>query len=323
MNSLPRQRLREAVARYGRTLSDKPHLCQALLNDLCGDYRGDIGLLVIAAREGVVSDLITSGSSVPRELLLRKHVKHLEKFHFTESAARWGVESWALALGLMSDDELSSPSITKSVADKILQRPEANVGRKGTARAVYISGAVAALMLTVAITMVVLKSEADQTTAAALAAQARAEQVARETEAAKEISERDAKNRIDDAKKAQEASEKKLSQLKQIQPRADLYTSRTAITDNGLTVYVTLQTHNLQSVQCVATAYIYDAEGNEVKSSSKNFMPTSADVSYDDFSIFIPSSFQYFAYGTYTYKVILKKWTGESLAESEEASLEN
>lgn len=333
MNNLPRERLREAVVRFGQSFSDDPRQCGAVLNDLCGEYKGEVSVLVAAVREGVASDLITSGSSVPRELLLRKHIKHLEKFHFTEDAARWSVESWALALGLMSDEDLSPVPVASSTADKPSQqpervvespaRPEEQEGRGGVPQFAYICGALAALMLIVTIVMVVLKSQADEEAATARAAQARAEQTAVETEAAKENAEREAQRRVDEARKAREASEKELGQLKQIQPRAEMFEPHASVTDYGATMYVTIRAHNLQSVQCVVTAYVYDAEGKEVKSSSKTILPTQADATYDKFSIYISSGYEYWNDGTYTFKVVLKKWTGEGLAESAGVKLGN
>jgi WD40 repeat protein len=109
MNALPRQILCEIVDQYGHSLSDDPRRTEALLRDLCGEYKGEIFVLVSALREQVASDLLASQDSVPPEVLLAQLTKRLQdNLALTESAARWAVESWALALGVI-EHPLPSP----------------------------------------------------------------------------------------------------------------------------------------------------------------------------------------------------------------------
>jgi hypothetical protein len=78
-----------------------------LLRDLCGEHRREINILVGALRERVPLDLLAGRNSVPPELLLRRLAKRLEEqLALTEEASRWAVDSWALALGIVSDAEL-------------------------------------------------------------------------------------------------------------------------------------------------------------------------------------------------------------------------
>ncbi len=107
MNTLAREKLCEAIALFGQGICDEPQRCEAILNDLCRGNRKEVGLLVAIAKEGLASDLRTSSAGVPHNLLISKHVKNLQSLFFTEEAARWGIESWALALGLISNDDLS------------------------------------------------------------------------------------------------------------------------------------------------------------------------------------------------------------------------
>lgn len=323
MDTLPRQRLREAITHYGTSLGDNPHLCEAWLNDTCGEYKGEISLLVAAAKAGVVTDLITSGSNVPRELLLRRHVRQLEKLHFTEAAARWGVESWALALGLVSDEELSAAPA--QAPDEPARVPEVRAERKGTPRVVYVSVALAVVMVAVAVTMVVLKLKADKTAAAALAAQADAERRVMEIGEAKARAEREARKNLDAANKARETAQAEASRLKQEQPRIEIEDTRAEVGDHGVTIYATFQTHNLESTQCIVKASIYDADGDEVASYTRSFTPTADDSTYTDVAFSISSPHQYFVGGEYTFKVVIEKALGDSkaLAESAEMSLED
>lgn len=101
MDDLPRQTLREIVARYGTAITKDPRRCRALLMDLCGAYKPEIFVLTSALEEEVVDDLSLAQPGVPVELLLRRLVRRLmDNCALAEDAARWAVESWALALGV-------------------------------------------------------------------------------------------------------------------------------------------------------------------------------------------------------------------------------
>src|SRR5437870_3171160 len=101
---MPRQKLCEIIALYGRSVCDDPRRCRSLLMDLCGDYRGEINVLVSALEERVAADL-QMASSVPFEVLVAQLTKRLyENRGIAEDFAQWGVVSWALALGLLSKE---------------------------------------------------------------------------------------------------------------------------------------------------------------------------------------------------------------------------
>lgn len=106
MNDLPRQKLCELISTYGRSLCDDPRHCEALLRDyLCGQYRREVYVLIGALKEGVAAELLAS-QRVPHEVLLARLTKRLhDNLALAEDAARWGVESWALALGMISSSE--------------------------------------------------------------------------------------------------------------------------------------------------------------------------------------------------------------------------
>lgn len=107
MNDAPRRTLRELIASHGPGLCSDARRCEGLLRDLCGEHRREINILVGALRERVPLDLLASRNSVPAGLLLTRLAKRLEaQLAMTEEASRWGVDSWALALGVVSDAEL-------------------------------------------------------------------------------------------------------------------------------------------------------------------------------------------------------------------------
>jgi hypothetical protein len=108
MNPLPRKILCELIGRYGPSLADNPRRLRSLLLDLCGTHRREILLLVNAAKEQVAKDLRDSSKSLPRQLLLQNLSKRLEDhLAVTKEAALWAVESWGLALGEISVDEIT------------------------------------------------------------------------------------------------------------------------------------------------------------------------------------------------------------------------
>lgn len=107
MNNIPRQKLRQILAKYGKEICSDARRCEGLLNDLCGSHRREINVLVNAIEEHIPLDLLAGASSIPLELLLTRLEKRLEnQTALTAEAARWAVESWALALGVATDAEI-------------------------------------------------------------------------------------------------------------------------------------------------------------------------------------------------------------------------
>ena len=113
MHDEPRQKLRELIIEYGRSLCDDPRRCEALLKDYCGQYKREIFVLVSALRNRVTDDLLKASSGVPQSILLaRLNKKLVEELAMTVEAAHWAVESWALALGIIAQSlpmEKSAP----------------------------------------------------------------------------------------------------------------------------------------------------------------------------------------------------------------------
>lgn len=99
--------LRRILAKYGSEICSDARRCESLLNDLCGEYRREINVLVNAIQERVPLDLLAANSSMPHELILNKLEKRLEEqTALTTDAAQWAVESWALALGTATEAEI-------------------------------------------------------------------------------------------------------------------------------------------------------------------------------------------------------------------------
>jgi hypothetical protein len=110
MNDLPRQKLRELIAEHGPGLCDDPRRCNALLKEQCGTYKQEIRVLVGALNEEITDELLTAPADAPRPELLDRLRKQLQDaLDISEADARWGVESWALALGVITAPAAEPP----------------------------------------------------------------------------------------------------------------------------------------------------------------------------------------------------------------------
>lgn len=119
MNSSPRQILARIIAKHGREICDSPKRVEALLRDLSSQHRREINILVGALEERVAADLITAGKSVPRDVLLARLTARLrDNLAYTPEAARWGVETWAVALGVFSEDEVKERARLEAATDR-------------------------------------------------------------------------------------------------------------------------------------------------------------------------------------------------------------
>jgi uncharacterized protein with WD repeat len=102
MEDLPRQKLIQLVARYGPSLSTDPKRTEGLLRDFCGAYKPEIFVLVSALKENVAADLLSLQNSVPYQVSSAQLTRRLQdNLALAEDAARWAVDSWALALGVI------------------------------------------------------------------------------------------------------------------------------------------------------------------------------------------------------------------------------
>ncbi|MEE8391533.1 MAG: WD40 repeat domain-containing protein [Anaerolineae bacterium] len=110
MNDLPRQKLIELVAQYGPSLSADPKRTEGLLRDFCGEYKREIFVLLSALKQDVVADMLSLRDSVPYQVSSAQLTRRLQdNLALAEDAARWAVDSWALALGVIQRPLSSSP----------------------------------------------------------------------------------------------------------------------------------------------------------------------------------------------------------------------
>ena len=108
MNDAPRQKLREIIRQHGRGIVENPRRVENLLRDYCGEFRREISVLTMALEEHAVADLLRRVRSAAQSYARAAGAKIVRQSRFVESAARWSIESWAWAFGLISDAELAN-----------------------------------------------------------------------------------------------------------------------------------------------------------------------------------------------------------------------
>jgi hypothetical protein len=104
MNNEARKLLQQIINAHGQELIRNPQRLNALFRDYAqGDYKREIFLCVQAVREGVVYELQNS-SHLPLNILTVRMVKQLcDDCGIDPLAASWTVESWLLALNIITE----------------------------------------------------------------------------------------------------------------------------------------------------------------------------------------------------------------------------
>lgn len=101
MNEEAARILASLVTRYGTSVALDPLRCEGLLRDTCPKCHREIFVLVNAVRKQVPADLLTPRHSLPPSLFRGFLVKRLQdELGFSDEAAHWAVNTWAVALGL-------------------------------------------------------------------------------------------------------------------------------------------------------------------------------------------------------------------------------
>jgi formylglycine-generating enzyme required for sulfatase activity len=124
MKDIVRLKLVEIVTRYGQGIIEDPRRMEGLLNDFCGDHKREIHGLMDAMRERVPLDLSVAGRGTPPVVLLPTLTRRLlDNRPMAEEMARWAVESWAIALGVVSLDEVVALHPVKAPAPVPITQP--------------------------------------------------------------------------------------------------------------------------------------------------------------------------------------------------------
>jgi|HubBroStandDraft_4_1064222.scaffolds.fasta_scaffold807460_1 hypothetical protein len=91
----------DVVARHGKKIVGDPRRCEGLLRDRCPQLTRERAALVGTLREKIPESLI--GSGMISELAMSRYTDELAiRAGLDPAAARWGVETWAEALGVQA-----------------------------------------------------------------------------------------------------------------------------------------------------------------------------------------------------------------------------
>jgi hypothetical protein len=100
----PAAKLAELIKRHGRPVLDNPEHLEGILRNECAGQPRDIHVLMVALRNGIPARLLKANTSsgVPLQYLSAPMTRTLEDdCGLDADVARWSVNSWSLALGLV------------------------------------------------------------------------------------------------------------------------------------------------------------------------------------------------------------------------------
>ena len=103
MQNSSREQLIKLISQYGCSIVNEFSRCESLILDLCGQQKLDVNLLLIALKQNIPSDLLKLNEKTHLDLIINRLTSRLSKsYGILEENARWAVESWTLALGMIS-----------------------------------------------------------------------------------------------------------------------------------------------------------------------------------------------------------------------------
>ncbi len=102
MNDLARGQLCRILAKYGRGICDEPKRLRALLADLCPALKLEVNLLASAVEHRVVTELLHMSANVPWQAVSGRLTRRMaDDLGVNEDLARWTINTWSMALGLI------------------------------------------------------------------------------------------------------------------------------------------------------------------------------------------------------------------------------
>ncbi len=131
-----RQALASILEKYGRQVLEEPWRVQGLLNDYCPTRKREITALVTAQRERAVADLVAFPEHDSISLAIARWARQLyDRVGLAEPLAYWAVESWALALGVLSEPiDTTSVPLESPLAETVVAAADASTALEAAAR---------------------------------------------------------------------------------------------------------------------------------------------------------------------------------------------
>jgi formylglycine-generating enzyme required for sulfatase activity len=121
MDNQARQLLKQVIHEHGFAIVHDSNRLASLLKDYAkGQFKREIFLLVLAAREGVVDTLLLN-ENLTLKLILEQSITRLQTdFGIEKSSAIWAVNSWVLVLDLHENTIIDFKKITQTPKKHVL-----------------------------------------------------------------------------------------------------------------------------------------------------------------------------------------------------------
>ncbi|MFN6207994.1 MAG: SH3 domain-containing protein, partial [Planctomycetota bacterium] len=125
-----RQQLCDLVAQQGRTLVQDARRCDSLVRDFCGTTTAETKNLLLSIKEQVPHDALAQ-SSDPWPTVLSRLSQKLQQGLAMEAVAATPIESWAIALGVISGVDTTRPGprrhrVSETMAERATTTPRAS-----------------------------------------------------------------------------------------------------------------------------------------------------------------------------------------------------
>lgn len=108
MNDTARQKLCDIIARYGRDITTDARRCEGLMRDNFPNSRREIAVLTAALEQRIPPDLINTQATPLSVTLARLAARLHDDVAMEQTAANWAVNTWALALGVITTQQLAA-----------------------------------------------------------------------------------------------------------------------------------------------------------------------------------------------------------------------
>lgn len=104
MEDFPRRQLQTLLREYGRELCAQPKRLEPLLRNACPEQRREVNILLGAYKEHVAEELLAEEETPPdNEVFIRLAAQVRSHLGISEQDAKWAVETWAVALGVIAE----------------------------------------------------------------------------------------------------------------------------------------------------------------------------------------------------------------------------
>ena len=128
MEDFPRYKLISLIKEHGGALYCNKRRCRSFLNDFCGEYKREVFVLSTAVECKVPEEMLRykEKEQFPLQTLIVQLKERLKSdYAFTEYASLWAVETWALALDIISvleDESFLLETVNQSSENEQLQK---------------------------------------------------------------------------------------------------------------------------------------------------------------------------------------------------------